>query len=132
MAEAQQFPCTLEEELGRGLLMEIMSNVRMSKKEFLVLTLNQIMQNLRAHLPQLREEYNIRYVWLFGSFVHGKQHKQSDLDVLVEFEEAPTLPKFISLEQRLHEITGMNVDLVSIRALKGQIGERILQEKVAL
>jgi predicted nucleotidyltransferase len=95
-------------------------------------SLNQIMQNLRAHLPQLREEYNIRYVWLFGSFAQGKQHKRSDLDVLVEFEQAPTLPKFISLEQRLHEITGLKVDLVSIRALKGKIRERILQEKVAL
>jgi uncharacterized protein len=95
-------------------------------------SLDQIMQNLRVHLPQLREEYNIRYVWLFGSFVQGKQHKRSDLDVLVEFEQAPTLPKFISLEQRLHEITGIKVDLVSIRALRGEIGERILQEKVAL
>ncbi len=95
-------------------------------------SLDQIMQNLRAHLPQLREEYNIRYVWLFGSFVRGKQHKRSDLDVLVEFEEAPTLPKFISLEHRLREITGLKVDLVSIRALRGEIGERILQEKVAL
>lgn len=95
-------------------------------------SLHQIMQNLRAHLPQLREEYNIRYVWLFGSFVRGKQNRRSDLDVLVEFEEAPTLPKFISLEHRLHEITGIKVDLVSIRALRGEIGERILQEKVAL
>ena len=95
-------------------------------------SLHQIMQNLRAYLPQLREEYKIRYVWLFGSFVQGKQHRRSDLDVLVEFEEAPTLPKFISLEHRLHEITGLKVDLVSIRALKGKIGERILQEKVAL
>ena len=95
-------------------------------------SLHQIMQNLRAHLPQLREEYNIRYVWLFGSFVQGKQNRHSDLDVLVEFEEAPTLPKFISLEHRLREITGIKVDLVSIRALRGEIGERILREKVAL
>ena len=95
-------------------------------------SLDQIMQNLRVHLPQLREEYNIRYVWLFGSFVRGKQHRRSDLDVLVEFEETPTLPKFISLEHRLREITGIKVDLVSIRALRGEIGERILREKVAL
>ena len=95
-------------------------------------SLDQIMQNLRAHLPQLREEYNIQYIWLFGSFVQGKQHKRSDLDVLVEFKEIPTLPKFISLEHRLHEISGIKVDLVSIRALRGEIGERILQEKVAL
>lgn len=83
------------------------------------------MRNLRWHLPQLREKYSIRYVWLFGSFVRGEQNKRSDLDILVEFEVAPTLPKFISLERRLREIAGIKVDLVSIRALKGEIGERI-------
>lgn len=95
-------------------------------------TLDRIIQNLRENLPNLRREYSIRYVWLFGSFVRGEQRKRSDLDVLVEFEEAPTLPRFISLERRLREITGIKVDLVSIRALRGEIGERILQEKVAV
>jgi predicted nucleotidyltransferase len=64
--------------------------------------------------------------------VRGEQGRRSDLDVLVEFEDAPTLPRFISLERRLREITGIKVDLVSIRALRGEIGERILQEKVAV
>jgi len=95
-------------------------------------SLNIIIHNLRDNLPNLSREYSIRHVWLFGSFVRGEQHKCSDLDVLVEFEEAPTLPRFISLERRLREITGIKVDLVSIRALRGEIGERILQEKVAV
>jgi hypothetical protein len=95
-------------------------------------SLNLIIQNLRENLPNLSREYSIRHVWLFGSFVRGEQHKHSDLDVLVEFENVPTLPRFISLERRLREITGIKVDLVSIRALRGEIGERILQEKVAV
>jgi uncharacterized protein len=95
-------------------------------------SLNLIIQNLRENLPNLSREYSIRHVWLFGSFVRGEQHKHSDLDVLVEFEDVPTLPRFISLERRLREITGIKVDLVSIRALRGEIGERILQEKVAV
>ncbi len=67
-----------------------------------------------------------------GSYVRGEQHKRSDLDVLVEFDEVPTLPKFISLERKLREIIGIKVDLVSIRAIKGEISERILREKIAL
>ena len=87
---------------------------------------------LQNRLPQLREEYSIRDIWLFGSYVRGDQHKRSDLDVLVEFDEAPALPKFISLERKLREITGIEVDLVSVRSLKGEAGKCILQEKVAL
>ena len=89
-------------------------------------------QRLRDNLGDLRREYRIVSLWLFGSYVRGEQHKRSDLDILVEFEEVPTLPKFISLERRLSEITGIKVDLVSVRSLKGEKGERILQEKVAL
>ncbi|MFZ2470889.1 MAG: nucleotidyltransferase family protein [Methanothrix sp.] len=91
-----------------------------------------IKQLLRDNLADLRREYRVGSLWLFGSYVRGEQHKRSDLDILVEFEEVPTLPKFISLERKLREITGIKVDLVSIRALKGEIGERILREKVAL
>jgi hypothetical protein len=94
--------------------------------------LEEILQMLRDRMPQLREEYSIRDIWLFGSYVRGEQHRRSDLDVLVEFEEVPTLPRFISLERKLHDITGIKVDLVSVGALKGETGERILQEKVAL
>ncbi len=95
-------------------------------------SLDEIRQLLHEHLPELRKEYSISNLWLFGSFVRGEQHKRSDLDVLVEFDEVPTLPRFISLERKLREITGIKVDLVSIRALKGEIGERILREKVTL
>jgi predicted nucleotidyltransferase len=95
-------------------------------------SLEEIRGSLRDHLPSLHKEYSVGDLWLFGSYVRGEQHKHSDLDVLVEFDEVPTLPKFISPERKLREITGIKVDLVSIRALKGEIGERILREKVAL
>jgi predicted nucleotidyltransferase len=95
-------------------------------------TLEDLKQLLRDNLADLRREYRVGSLWLFGSYVRGEQHKRSDLDILVEFEEVPTLPKFISLERKLREITGIKVDLVSIRALKGEIGERILREEVAL
>jgi predicted nucleotidyltransferase len=95
-------------------------------------TLDEIKRVLREHLPQLHEEYGVGTLWLFGSYVRGDRHRRSDLDVLVEFDEVPTLPKFISLEHKLCEITGIKVDLVSIRSLKGEIGKRIQREKVAL
>jgi predicted nucleotidyltransferase len=56
--------------------------------------LEEILQMLRDRLPQLREEYSIRDIWLFGSYVRGEQLRSGDLDVLVEFEEVPTLPRF--------------------------------------
>jgi hypothetical protein len=50
------------------------------------------------------------------------------LDLLVEFDEAPTLPEFIDLEHYLKGLLGVRVDLVMRRVLKGEIGRRILSE----
>lgn len=93
-------------------------------------SLEEIKQMLREQLPRLRKEYGVGTLWLFGSYVQGEQHKRSDLDVLVEFDKVPNLPEFIELESSLGGITGIKVDLVSIRSLKGDIGKRILSEKV--
>jgi hypothetical protein len=85
---------------------------------------------LRAHLPALRAQYSVTSLGVFGSYVRGEQKKRSDMDVLVDFERAPDLFKFMDLEDYLAKQLGIKVDLVPRRALKGEIGARILSEVV--
>jgi predicted nucleotidyltransferase len=87
---------------------------------------------LRAHLPALRERYSIASLGIFGSYVRGEQKKKSDLDLLVEFERAPSLFKYIELEDHLSELVGIKVDLVMKKTLKPHIGRVILAEVVSL
>ena len=94
--------------------------------------LDDILETLRAHLPELRERYSIISLGVFGSFVRSEQRKRSDLDVLVEFATAPTFFQFIEIEDRLSQLVGVQVDLVMKSALKPRIGERILAEVVAI
>lgn len=61
-----------------------------------------------------------------------EQGPGSDLDVLVTFREAPSLLKFIELEDYLTKALGVKVDLVVKDALKKRIGDRILAEVVPL
>jgi len=83
---------------------------------------------LQAYLPELRKRYGVRGLWLFGSYLRGEQHKGSDLDVLVEFDRAPSFFEFIRLERYLSELLKMKVDLVMKSALKPAIGRHILEE----
>ena len=83
---------------------------------------------LRQHLPEISRKYNISYLGIFGSYVRGEQEPESDLDILVEFEEAPSFFEYIRLEDYLSEILGVKVDLVMKSALKPAIGKRILDE----
>ena len=83
---------------------------------------------LRKHLPELRERYSVKSLGVFGSYVRGEQKKRSDLDVLVEFDQSPTLLEFVHLKRYLSELVGISVDLVLKKTLKPNIGRYILAE----
>jgi uncharacterized protein len=89
-----------------------------------------ITNELRKNIPQLKERYSVRSLGLFGSHVRGEQQRESDVDILVEFDDSPSLLKFIALERHLSDLIGKKVDLVMKSALKTGIGEHILEEVV--
>lgn len=94
--------------------------------------LSEILAKLRGCLPELRRRYGVRSLSVFGSRARRTSRSESDLDVLVEFDEAPGLLGFISLENELSELLGTRVDLVSAHALKPRLRPRILEEAVAV
>ena len=94
--------------------------------------LQRYMDILRHQLPMLRAKYHVRSLGVFGSYVQGNPKKTSDLDVLVDFTEAPSLFEFIQLESDLSALLGIKVDLVMKSTLKPLIGKHILREVVNL
>ena len=94
--------------------------------------LDEIRNSLHRELPRLREEYAVRSLQIFGSFVRGEASETSDLDLLVEFDDTPTLFGFIRLENELSQFLGVKVDLVMKTGLKPALGERILSEAIAV
>jgi predicted nucleotidyltransferase len=85
---------------------------------------------LRQQLPLLRERYNVTSLSLFGSYVRQQQRRDSDLDILVTFQQAPSLFRYVELENYLSDLLKVKVDLVMRDALKPAIGKRILDEAV--
>jgi predicted nucleotidyltransferase len=94
--------------------------------------IDEIKINLEAHKDDLREKFYVKEIGLFGSFVRGENVTDSDLDILVDFEEVPGLLSFMRLKEYLSKITGVKVDLVMKRVLKPYIGKRIMREVVYL
>lgn len=88
------------------------------------------LDKIRKDMPLLKERYKVASLGVFGSYVHGEQHEGSDLDLLVEFDKAPSLIKFIEMENYLSDLVGVTIDLVMKDALKPAIGRRILEEVV--
>ncbi|MBM3197659.1 MAG: nucleotidyltransferase [Chlamydiae bacterium] len=59
------------------------------------------------------QEHHITYLAFFWSVLTQKFTSQSDVDILVRFEEQhiPHLFSFVSMESELSEIMGRSVDL---------------------
>jgi predicted nucleotidyltransferase len=66
------------------------------------------------------KEFNPIKVGIFGSYARGDNKKGSDIDILVEFKESPSLLTLIKLENDLSEILSVKVDLVTTGALKNK------------
>jgi predicted nucleotidyltransferase len=94
--------------------------------------LSDILDKLRQNLPKISRHFHVKSLLVFGSYVHGRQKKKSDLDILVEFSEPPSLFEFLALERQLSGLLGIKVDLVMKEALKPSIGKHILAEAIAI
>ena len=77
---------------------------------------SEIKNIIRSHL----KGFDPIKIGIFGSFARGDNKKGSDIDILVEFKESPSLLTLIKLENDLSEIPGVKVDLVTTGALKNK------------
>jgi uncharacterized protein len=91
-------------------------------------SLDHIMRIIADSREQLRSEFGVAGIGIFGSVVRGEHGAGSDIDILVELERPIGFVRFMRREKRLAELVGMPVDLVTKKALKPHIGKRILQE----
>jgi predicted nucleotidyltransferase len=85
---------------------------------------------LRRFLPELRSEYRVRRLALFGSTARDEAGDDSDLDVLVDFEAGPTFDSFMGLKFFLEDRLGRKVDLVTRDALKPRMRPAVEREAV--
>ena len=90
--------------------------------------IDQYKEILKNELPYLKKEYGVAEIGVFGSYVRLENKEDSDLDVLVKFDQYPSLFKYLDLEEYLAGKLGVKVDLVHKDSLKKYIGKRILAE----
>lgn len=62
----------------------------------------------------------------------GEASAESDIDILVAFDQPVGFFRFLEIEEQLSEWLGAKVDLVTRAALKPYIGRNILSEVVML
>ena len=91
----------------------------------LIVTAEQIAAFCRRH--------HIRWLAVFGSVLRDDFGPESDVDVLVEFEEGhvPGLA-FFTIQEELSQLFGRRVDLGTRKSLSRWIKTRVLNEAMVL
>jgi len=90
-----------------------------------------IISLLRLHEPELKERFGIARIGIFGSFARGEERPDSDVDVLVTFQEGKkTFDNFMGTRFYLEDLFHRKVDLVTDAALKPLIRDPILRDVI--
>ncbi len=76
------------------------------------------------------ERFGVRTLSIFGSVARDEAGPESDVDILVEFEQPPRFQQYMGLKLFLEDILGASVDLASTRTLRPRIRSRVEREAV--
>jgi len=91
------------------------------------------LEEIKKVVVPVCSEFNVKRLDLFGSLARGTSYSDSDVDLLVEFEEPNLQPskRFFGLLHHLEDDLGCKVDLLTISSLKNPyFRRRVLKEKV--
>ncbi len=89
-----------------------------------------ILATIEKQKSILVNEFGVRSLALFGSFARQSAKRQSDIDMLVEFNRPVGLFEFARLKIYLEKELGREVDLVTSEALRPEMRDAILREAI--
>jgi hypothetical protein len=95
-------------------------------------TRNQILTFLSQNKKLFRKKYHVIRIGIFGSYARGEQNLNSDIDLLVEFEE--NTQELYELKLQMKDFfkakLGIEVDICREKYIKPRIKSNILKETV--
>jgi len=78
-------------------------------------------------LKNILQKRGIKKAGIFGSYARGEQKKNSDIDVLVEFDGS--LLDLIELELELNKVVKKKIDLLTYESIHPLLKNTILNEE---
>lgn len=88
----------------------------------------EIKQKIKEAIEEDPNKSAIGSVFLFGSFLHGDNDPESDIDLLFEMKKTLSLFKIIDVQDRLEKKLGRKVDFIEKDSLDKYIKDDVLAE----
>lgn len=81
------------------------------------MSINMKLKNNRDEILKIAKEHGIKSIKLFGSVARLEDGEESDIDLLVSFEDDRSLFDLIRFKEKIENIMGKNVDAVTENAI---------------
>ena len=88
-----------------------------------------ILKQLNQRAEELKQNFSVRSIGLFGSLARNEADSESDIDILVDFVE-PTFDHYMDLKFYLEKLFGRPVDLVTADTVKPRLKPGIEREVI--
>ncbi len=90
----------------------------------------QEIKRIKKAVTNILKKNKVKRAGLFGSYARGEETKNSDIDILVEFDGG--LLSLVRLERELGEKPGNKVDLLTYKGIHPLLKKRILNEEIRI
>ena len=81
---------------------------------------DEVLKQLRTHKPILSQRFGVTNLALFGSVARNEISDDSDIDILVRFDQPGTSRAYFGVQFYLEDLLGRPVDLVTEKALRAE------------
>jgi len=89
-----------------------------------------VLRRLKANAEEIRQRFSVKALSIFGSIARDEASDDSDVDVLVVFDQKANFDGFMELKFYLEDLLGTGVGLVTDKALRPQVRQAIEQEMI--
>jgi len=103
-----------------------------TQKKTKVTSLEENREIIDQHRPELKRQFHVDKIGVFGSYARGDQKKRSDVDFLVTFDTDISLFDHVDLNLYLKELMGRKVDVIPHDNLRPELRKYILKDVIHL
>lgn len=87
---------------------------------------------IKKTTEQILREHEVKHATIVGSFASGRNHPDSDIDIVIQLKEDISLLDFARIKIELEEALGRKVDLMEQSAIKPSLKSLLFKNEIQI
>jgi predicted nucleotidyltransferase len=77
------------------------------------------LEQIKKLVEPVAKKYNLKALWIFGSYARGEATEESDVDILIDYTDSKVVSLFdmIRLNDEIKDVINKQIDLISTDGL---------------